>query len=121
MEEVNPNTLCHHGVPTHLRTRPRSNLSTAGIGFWCAICKRWTTSHCTEGTTHEGKTILKHGSFSSNKRRGDKNNQSSNNKKPKGSGSSSTIDGLKSLKAELNNDKNSSLLSLITKAAAGEQ
>jgi hypothetical protein len=89
--------------------------------FWCATCNHWSPTHSTDGTTHDGKTIAKHRTFPSNKRKGDKQSQSSTNKKKYSSGSSPAIDSLKSRKAKLNNDENSSILSLIAKAAAGEQ
>jgi hypothetical protein len=82
--------------------------------FWCATCTRWSTSHSTNGTTHNDKQIPKHNGFPDKRKRNDQS--SSPPKKAK----TTPIDGLKSLKAEVHQQQNSSILSLIAKAAVQE-
>jgi hypothetical protein len=91
--------------------------------YYCATCKRWSTTHSTDGTTHNGKSIPKHRpmSFSGDKkRRSDRTSFSPGSSKKTKNDSSQSIDGIKSLKAEITKQSNSSILDLIVKAAAGE-
>jgi hypothetical protein len=88
--------------------------------FWCATCSKWSTTHCTNGMTHAGKEISQHKGYNSSnsKRKPDQSSQSSPNKKVKAT--TSPIDGLKSLKAEVQQQNNSSVLALIAKAAGSQ-
>jgi hypothetical protein len=89
--------------------------------FWCATCSKWSTTHCTNGMTHAGKEISQHKGYNSStsKRKSDQSSQSSPNKKAKTT-TTSPIDGLKSLKAEVQQQNNSSVLALIAKAAGSQ-
>jgi hypothetical protein len=90
--------------------------------FYCATCGRWSTTHSTNGFVHQGKTIAKHESQPQSKRPPDKdfNDKSSNDKSSKKPKSSTTIEGLQSLKAEIAKQSKSSVFVLF-KAAAQEK
>jgi hypothetical protein len=87
--------------------------------FYCAKCGRWSTTHSTDGKTHNGVSISKHEGTSSNKTRDTSSKQQSHYTK-KSKHYSSSVTGLKSLKAEIQQQNGSSIFDLI-KAAAGEQ
>lgn len=87
--------------------------------FYCAKCGRWSTTHSTDGMTHNGVSISKHEGSSFNKKRDTPSKQQSHQTK-KSKGHSSSVNGLKSLKAEIQQQNGSSVFDLI-KAAAGEQ
>jgi hypothetical protein len=70
--------------------------------------------------THNEKTISKHNGLTSKKKRDDSSSNSSASKKQK-TDKPATVNGIKSLKAELNNQNNSSVLDLIVQGAAGQQ
>jgi hypothetical protein len=88
--------------------------------FYCATCGKWSTTHSTNGMTHNEKTISKHIGSSFKKKRDDQSSPSSASKKPK-TDKTTSVNGIKSLKAELANQNNSSVLDLIVKGAAGQQ
>jgi hypothetical protein len=91
--------------------------------FWCATCGRWSTTHSTNGMTHAGKTISQHKGYTSSqgKRKFDQSSSSpTSNKKANKATTATPIDGLKSLKAEVQQQNNSSVLSLIAKAAGSQ-
>ena len=87
--------------------------------YYCATCGRWTLSHSTNGFTHNGTTIPKHEGPTRNKRF-HKPSTSADQSSKKQKSSSSAIDGLRSLKAEINKQSQSSLFDVI-KAAAQEK
>jgi hypothetical protein len=90
--------------------------------YWCATCTRWSTSHSTNGMTHNGKQISKHVGYGDrNKKRNDQSSTGSSGAKKSKPNNSSPVNGLQSLKAELTKQNNSSVLDLIVKNAAGEQ
>jgi hypothetical protein len=90
--------------------------------YYCETCGRWSTTHSTNGFSHNGKDIAKHDGSSPRKRR---NNHSSSpqsdtsNKKSKTS--KGPIAGLQSLQAELKSQNSSTLFELVQNAAAGAQ
>jgi len=73
--------------------------------------------------THAGKTISQHKGYTSSqgKRKFDQSSSSpTSNKKANKATTATPIDGLKSLKAEVQQQNNSSVLSLIAKAAGSQ-
>jgi hypothetical protein len=88
--------------------------------YYCAKCGRWSTTHSTNGLTHNGATMNKHDGSSPKKRRNDPSATFQSNNNKKGKASSSSVNGLQSLKAELQQQTSSSVFDLI-KTAAGEQ
>jgi hypothetical protein len=89
--------------------------------FYCATCGRWSTTHSTNGMTHNEKTIPKHNGTSFKKKRDDQSSPSASASKKYKSDKPSPVNGIKSLKAELTNQNNSSVLDLIVQGAAGRQ
>jgi hypothetical protein len=87
--------------------------------YYCAKCGCWSTTHSTDGLTHNGVSINKHDGSSSNKKRNTPSKSQSNNTK-KSKGPSSSVNGFQSLKAEIQKQNSSSVFDLI-QAAAGEQ
>jgi hypothetical protein len=88
--------------------------------FWCATCSRWSTTHSTNGMTHNDKQISKHVGYNDrSKKRNDQSSITSYAKKSKPN-NSSPVNGIQSLKAKLSKQNNSSVLDLIVKNAAGE-
>jgi hypothetical protein len=72
--------------------------------FWCATCGHWSTMHSTNGMTHAGKTISQHKGVTSSqgKRKFDQHSLSStSNKKANKATTTTPINGLKSLKAKV--------------------
>jgi hypothetical protein len=87
--------------------------------YYCAKCGRWSTTHSTDGLTHNGVSISKHeGSSNNKKRNAQSQSQSYNTKKSKGP--STSVNGLQSLKAELQQQNSSSVFDLIRTAAGGQ-
>jgi hypothetical protein len=87
--------------------------------YYCAKCGRWSTTHSTDGLTHNGVSISKHDGSSSNKKRNVQMKSQSNNTK-KSKGPSTSVNGLQSLKAELQQQNSSSVFDLIRTAAGGQ-
>ena len=91
--------------------------------YWCATCGHWLTTHSTNGFVHQGKMITKHDGQFQSKHSLDKDSpsdKSSNNKSNKKQKSSSTIEGLQSLKAEITKQSKGTVFELF-KAAAQEK
>jgi hypothetical protein len=89
--------------------------------YWCATCGRWSTTHSTNGLTHNDKTISRHEQGGSpKKKRNDQQSSSQLPSKKSKSSNLSSVNGLQSHKAEINQQNNSSVFDLI-KATAGEQ
>ena len=105
-----------HEAPTEA-----SEVKTFNNKDWycCTTCGHWTLSHSTNGFTHNGAIIAKHKASAKNKcfnKHSTLTDQSSKKQKS----SSLMIDGLRSLKAEITKQSQSSLFDVI-KAATQEK
>jgi hypothetical protein len=89
--------------------------------FYCATCGCWSTTHCTNGMTHNDKTIPKHEGRSFTKKRDGHSSPLVSASKKYESDKSAPVNGIKSLKAELTNQNNNSVLDLIVKGAARQE
>jgi hypothetical protein len=90
--------------------------------YYCATCGRWSTTHSTNGFTHNDKSVPKHEGTSPNKNKRSQSTTSTaqpSNKKTKTT-NNNAVSSLQSLKAELTNQAKSSVFDLF-KAAAREQ
>ena len=83
--------------------------------YWCATCGCWTLSHSTNGFTYNGATIAKHEGPAKNKCFS-KPSPSLDQLSKKQKSLSSAIDGLRSLKAEITKQSQSSLFDVIKMA-----
>ena len=84
--------------------------------YWCATCGCWTLSHSMNGFIHNGTTIAKHEDPTKNKHF-NKSLPSTDQSSKKQKSSSAMINRLKSLKAEITKQSQSSLFDAIKAAA----
>ena len=84
--------------------------------YWCVTCGCWTLSHSTNGFTHNGTTIAKHEGPAKNKCFS-MFPPSMDQPSKKQKSAFTMINGLKSLKAEIAKQSQSSLIDLIKVAA----
>jgi len=85
--------------------------------YWCGTCGRWSTTHSTDGFTHNDKAIPKHEGKSSDKKRTPSQPTTSPQPTKKAKSNGNAIDGLQSLKAELTKQSKSSIFDLVKSAA----
>jgi hypothetical protein len=91
--------------------------------YYCATCGCWSTTHSTNGFTHNGKEIAKHDG-SSPRKKCDNQQSSSLQSTPsskKAKASKGPVTGLQSLQAELKTQNSSPLCDLVQATAAGAQ
>ena len=91
--------------------------------YYCATCGRWSTTHSTNGFTHNGKEIAKHDGSSPHKKRDNQQFSSplSTSSSKKAKASKGSVAGLQSRQAELKTQNSSPLFDFIQAVAAGAQ